>query len=382
MPHALLYVQHLLGIGHLVRTVRIGMALRNAGARTTLVLGGTPPDGLIPQDMPVVRLDPVHVAPSRMDQLLGADRRPFDVVRQAARRDRLLHVFADLHPDILLIEAFPFGRRQLRFELLPLLARAQAVGTPVVASSVRDILQERRRPGRDEETCATIERWFHLVLVHGEEFLTPLALTFPLADRLRDFVRYTGMVGPPVPAAPVPGHDVVVHAGGGAVGGALLRAAMHALALPEFRGLTALVLTGPNLPPDEAAALRAQGSPSVLVHPFVHDLPARLLAARLSISQAGYNTVAELLATGCPAVLVPFMEGNETEQMRRATAMQEAGRAIVHGAVDPGGIAGAIRAGLALPRRPPVSGLDGAARSAALLLARLAQARSRAAAST
>jgi predicted glycosyltransferase len=157
---------------------------------------------------------------------------------------------------------------------------------------------------------------------------------------------------------------------------------MHALALPDFRGLTALVLTGPNLPPDEAAALRAQVSPRVSVHPFVHDLPARLLAARLSISQAGYNTVAELLATGCPAVLVPFAEGNETEQMRRAIAMEEAGRAIVHGAADPGGIVGAIRAGLALPCRPPAGGLDGAARSAALLLARLAQARSRAIAST
>ncbi|MGI9407639.1 MAG: glycosyltransferase, partial [Hyphomicrobiaceae bacterium] len=43
-----------------------------------------------------------------------------------------------------------------------------------------------------------------------------------------------------------------------------------------------------------------------------------LACAALSISQAGYNTVMDLLVARCPAIIVPFATGGETEQTFRA----------------------------------------------------------------
>ena len=38
-----------------------------------------------------------------------------------SRRTALLSLADEVDPDILLLETYPFGRRQFRFELLPLL---------------------------------------------------------------------------------------------------------------------------------------------------------------------------------------------------------------------------------------------------------------------
>ena len=42
-------------------------------------------------------------------------------------------------------------------------------------------------------------------------------------------------------------------------------------------------------------------------------------------SQAGYNTVMDLLVARCPAVIVPFATGGETEQTIRAEKLSQAG---------------------------------------------------------
>ena len=97
---------------------------------------------------------------------------------------------------MVLIEAFPFGRRPMRFELIPLLERAaNAAHRPLIACSVRDILQEVR-PERQEETVALVKRFFDLVLVHGDPNVFALSDSFPAASAFEDRIWYTGMVGP------------------------------------------------------------------------------------------------------------------------------------------------------------------------------------------
>jgi len=55
------------------------------------------------------------------------------------------------------------------------------------------------------------------------------------------------------------------------------------------------------------------------------DFVQLLNNCRLSISQGGYNTVMEVLATGAPAVAVPYAGGHETEQTRRVGKLAEKG---------------------------------------------------------
>jgi predicted glycosyltransferase len=374
---ALIYVQHLLGIGHLARVNRIARALHAAGVRTTLVQGG-PDAGLAPVDgVELIRLAPVKVTASDMATLLHTDGHVFTESDKTARCDQLLACLRRTQPDILVLEAFPFGRRQMRFELMPLLDQARAMNVPVIAASIRDLLQENRKPGRAEETVDLLSRHFDLVLVHGDPELTPLARTFPLAHRIADRTHYTGLVGPAPPAAIHRTYAVVVSAGGGVVGANLLEAAIRAAQLTPFRDDRWLVLAGPNLPEADSnrlKALAADTSARIEVIRSVPDLPVYLAGARVSISQAGYNTVADILVAGCAAVLVPFASGGETEQTMRADALAASGRAIVVGedSLDPASIAAAISQAVSLSQAP-VMQLDGGARTAAILLTELAR---------
>ena len=48
----------------------------------------------------------------------------------------------------------------------------------------------------------------------------------------------------------------------------------------------------------------------------------------MSVSQAGYNTVADVLRAQCASVLVPFAAHGEQEQTIRATRLEAAGLAV------------------------------------------------------
>jgi len=376
-PRALIYVQHLLGIGHLARIGRVAEAMAEAGMAVRMARGG--PAGAYPAPMgvEVAQLTPVRVESADMSVLLHADGRPFGETDRSARRDQLLGLLEQVQPDILVVEAYPFGRRQMRFELTPLLERARAIGTPLIAGSIRDILQESRKPGRAEETAEVVARYLDIVLVHGDEETTPLSLTFPLAGRIAARLRYTGLVGPPPIGEAIRDHAVIVSAGGGAVGGALLKTAIAARPLTTLADTPWLLLAGQNMPEAEFQALEAQAGGSVALRRATPDLPRRLAGALLSISQAGYNTVAEILSCGCRSVLAPFAAGGETEQSARAMALARAGRAAVvpERGLSPGTLAQAIAEAMVLPRAAPRV-LDGARRSAEILLAALAERRS------
>lgn len=352
-----------------MRAARVAEGLEAAGVRVTVAEGGQPLAGFSPKVSRRVALPPVKVTAADMRTLLHSDGSVFDDAAKAARRDRLLALFDQQRPDILLIEAFPFGRRQMRFELLPLLAAAKAAGTRVVACSIRDILQERAKQERLAETVATLRAGFNLVLVHGDGVSPPLAETFPLAHEIADMVRYTGVVGPATPPEPVAGHDLVISAGGGAVGYPLVAAALSAQRLTSFGDRPVLAVAGPQMPDADFEALARFAGTNVQLQRSVPDLPGRIAGARLSVSQAGYNTVAEIMAAGCRAVLCPFVGDGQTEQMIRARALERAGRCVMIGEdeLSPARMAAAIERALGLPAPAPQPS-NGAARAAEILL--------------
>src|SRR5690348_5652972 len=109
------YVQHLLGIGHLKRVATIAQALRGAGAEVVLASGGMPANGVAVD----VQLPPARAADLTFKTLLGEDGRPIDDEWKRRRAGALLDAWRDSRAGVLVIELFPFGRRQLRFELLP-----------------------------------------------------------------------------------------------------------------------------------------------------------------------------------------------------------------------------------------------------------------------
>lgn len=364
------YVQHLLGIGHLARASRIVQALRAGGFDVTMVTGGTPVEGFPGPGIRHVELPPVVAGDAGFSGLADLDGNPVDDAFKARRCEMLLSAFRAARPDVVIIEAFPFGRRQVRFELMPLLDEiAGMTERPLVLSSLRDILQERSKPGRDEESVALVRERFDAVLVHGDPTFAAIGDSFPLAGQIEDKVIYTGLVAAPPPQPASERFDILVSAGGGAVGAALNEAAIAAArTLPQ--GLSWCVIAGPNLPQAAFEATVAAAPQNVRVERFRPDFPSLLTAARLSVSQSGYNTVCDILRAGCRAVFVPFTAGGETEQTARAMRLQGLGIATVleERALTPESLTQAIQATLDSPPRPtPPLDLDGAAKTAALV---------------
>lgn len=370
-PRVFFYVQHLLGIGHLARGSRIARAMIARGMEVTFVTGGLPVPGFPGPGIPHVALPPIAVADGGFAGLLTDQGVPADAAYLAARKDLLLQAFHAAKPDIVLIEAFPFGRRQVRFELLPLIEAIEASRPrPLLVSSLRDILQRRSKPGRDEETVDLVRRAFDLVLVHGDPAFAALGDSFALADQIADRVSYTGLVCPPPPPPPQEHFDVLVSAGGGAAGKDIITAAVGAARLmPDLAKWC--IITGPNLPQADFDALSRDLSANVTLARFRPDLASLMRGARLSVSQAGYNTVADILMAGCHALLVPFAVAGETEQTDRALRLEALGRSatLTEADLTPQTMAAAIRREIArpLPDAALRIALDGAAQSARIL---------------
>lgn len=377
MTDVLFYVQHLLGIGHLRRAALITRAMHRAGLNAVLVSGGLPVAGLDLGGAKLVQLPPLRARDDRFSALVDASGRPVDEPWKAARAAALQAVYTRHRPKVLLIEMFPFGRRSMRFELLPLLEIASADRPrPRILCSLRDILSAPRSAEKADWMVATFRCYFDQLLVHGDPAFLPLERSFPLAREMAAQTRYTGYVTEAAavytPAGAKPSGEVVVSTGGGAVAESLIAAALAARPISPLAHAPWRLLVGDNLPENLFRAFRAGAPPGVVVERARPDFPALLARARLSISQAGYNTVLEVLAARVPAVVVPFAGSGETEQSLRARLLGDRGAFIVlpEATLSPAALAEAIRIAVSRAAAPPgTAGLDlgGAERAAQII---------------
>lgn len=385
---AFFYVQHLLGIGHLKRALTLARAAAAAGLDVTLASGGLPVAEFARDEnldgMRFVQLPPASAADLTFKTLVDGGGRPVDAEWKRERGKALLAAWRAADPDVLVLELFPFGRWQMRFELLPLLdaafgaARRPSPGAarrPAIACSVRDVLGAPKSLQRQEETLRLVERYFDRVLVHGDPAVLAFGRTFPDAGRIAGRIEYTGyVVDAAAPAHGEAGQDeVVVSAGGGAVGAALLRTAILAKPLSALRDRNWRVLAGGNLPEQEFRALAglAAAGTGIVLERSRRDFTTLLANCALSVSQAGYNTVMEIMRAGARAVVVPFAGGHETEQSLRAQCLAERGllEVVEESALAPETLAAAIDRAARKPR--PAHGainLEGARRSAASIV--------------
>lgn len=369
----LFHVQHLLGIGHLKRAEILAETMAGAGLEVTVAYGGLPVQEVPFRGVRVARLPPATIANEDFSNLLDGSGRPVDDAWRSARRDALLDLHRTTDPDVVLIELYPFGRRQFAFELIPLLKTIHAGDKrALVASSVRDVLVSSKKPGRDAEVVDAVRRFFDVVLVHGDPALIPFESTFASAAEIGDRIRHTGYVTATAAreaAEAAPHSEVLVSAGGGAVGAPLLFAAMSARPLTALAGTVWRFLTGPNLPAADFERLSAAGGDGAVVERFRPDFPARLRSAALSISQAGYNTTMDILTAGVKAVVIPYETGGETEQRLRAEILASRGLLTVVPAAElsPTRLAAAVAEAMAKRRAPLTVDLSGATTSARLI---------------
>jgi predicted glycosyltransferase len=329
-PRLLFYCQHSLGMGHLIRSFSIAGGLANHF--DVLFLNGGPlPQGQKPPE----RIEIINLPPLGFDaemQLLSRDDSHTVAQAQSLRLEIMRKALGSVKPDVLLIELFPFGRKKFAGELIALLEDARALSTPpVMVCSLRDILVERNQH-HDELACHRANRYFDAVLVHSDARFARLEESFHPFSPLKVPVHYTGFVTKEQNerAKPEPrrASRIVISAGGGLVGEALLRTAIEAYEFlrapgkPEMR-----VIGGPFIPEQAWQALEkiAREKQGISLIRSVPDLGVELRGAAASISQCGYNTAMDILRSRVPALVVPFSGDKQDEQMNRARRLERLG---------------------------------------------------------
>jgi predicted glycosyltransferase len=123
---------------------------------------------------------------------------------------------------------------------------------------------------------------------------------------------------------------VVVSVGGGADGGALLRAYLSGLASRGRSPIHSYVVTGPLLPEEDRNAVRelSRDLPNIRLVDFDPDFAAAVRAADVVVCMGGYNSLAEAAYFGKRPVVVPRLPGPE-EQILRAEGFARLGLATV-----------------------------------------------------
>lgn len=374
----LFWVQHLLGSGHLKRAVTLAQAMQDEGLQVTLVNGGPPADWLLPPNMELVQLPSIRTRDRHFSALVDEADRPVDDALWDRRRAHLLELLARLEPRVLITEMFPFGRRSFGTELVPWLETAAKMRPkPWRLCSIRDILVNKGETRRYLWMRDMVLAHYDRVLVHTDPKLIPFGLTFPFADALQEWLIDTGyVVDATTPAVTTDGQgadgkgEVLVSAGGGRVGTALLEVAIEARALTRLRDAPWRLIAGGSYDEAALAALRAKLPPGMILERQRRDFSTLLANSLLSVSQAGYNTVVEGLRLGKPLVLVPFETDAETEQWIRAERVASLGLAAIvrERELTPSTLARAVDLALARPHGARAGfDFDGVAKSARIV---------------
>ncbi|UWR07929.1 glycosyltransferase family protein [Ruegeria sp. B32] len=365
----MIVVTHLLGTGHLSRALTLGRAFADAGHDVTVASGGMPAPQLNTDGVSLLALPPLRSDGTDFTRLLTADGDIADAAYLNSRAIALTEAVRRVNPDVLITELYPFGRRSLAGEFLALLSTARSLpSSPVVLSSVRDILAPPSKVAKAARTEEIIERFYDGVLVHSDPEITPLDASWPVTDSLAGRMFYTGFVAPPAPGPHEQGegaNEILVSAGGGSVGQPIFRAAIEAAQkMPNRRWR---LLVGGQDAEDRIAELRHMTNrENVILEPVRPDFRQMLPLAAASVSMCGYNTAMDLLQCATPAVLIPFDDGKEVEQTLRAKSLARLPAVDVLNSAKLTGEALAQAVDRVLhqgPREPLNGGFDGASKS-------------------
>jgi predicted glycosyltransferase len=370
----LFYCQYVWGMGHLFRSIELARAL--VGHRVILVVGGEEVAVELPSHVELVRLPGLSMD-ENFKTLRPAVPGASVAAIQRERADVLETIFRRNRPQVLIVELFPFGRTAFGFELEPLLEaiRRGDYGRVRTVCSLRDVLVEKRDPAAYEaRVLDALHRWFDLLLIHSDERLLPLGETFSRFEEIRIPKVHTGFVAPrPDPTNGCRLRDqlqlkpdeklVIASCGGGRSGYRLMRTVLEACRRLMDRPLHLEAFCGPFMSTEEFNELHALRAAGRSVRRFTPRLIDYLTVADLSISLAGYNTCMNLLATGVPALVLPY--ARQREQPLRIEKLKLYLPLTVIGEVDldPDRLARIIETGLKMRPRPAPAGLniDGAA---------------------
>lgn len=253
------------------------------------------------------------------------------------RADVIASAVADFEPDLILVDKKPFG---IGNELEPAFRNLRRrTRRPHCVLLLRDILDEAEttvaqwKKGRYHDA---IGEHYDQVLVVGSAAVFDAAREYDFPPSTCDKLRYCGYIRRPAPRrgaaevrreyglgdAPL----VLVTAGGGGDGYAMMWNYLTALPSRPQRRYATLLVSGPEMSAAQRAEIQALAAAAgdVVFHEFTDDMMSCMDAADVVVAMGGYNTVCELLTLQKRMIIVPRVEPVQ-EQWLRAERMERMG---------------------------------------------------------
>ena len=330
-PRVALYGHDTLGLGHLRRNLALAGAMtRIEPAPDILVLTGAVesgayrlPTGVDLVTLPGISKDPAGRYRSRrlglaLDELTGM---------RAAVLTAALTSFA---PDLLVVDKVALG---FDGELEPALRQLREAGGTRVVLGLRDILDDPQvasREWRTSRSTETVRAYYDQIWVYGDRRVHDLAAACAIPPALARRTHYTGYLsrgrcGTPVrPPMVRPGRRYALCALGGGSDGGGLAGTFAAARMPG--GTDGVLVTGSQMDARTRRDLDqlVAGREDLHLVDFTSDLTGWLAGASAAVTMGGYNSIAELLDTDVPALVVPRCVPR-LEQRVRALALGTAG---------------------------------------------------------
>jgi len=394
MKKILVYSHDAYGLGNIRRMLEITSHLVNSDPDVSvLLISGSPMLHAfrIPPRVDYIKL-PCVARSDKGDSVVKSLGLSYDdTIRM--RSNVIMMAMMDFNPDLILVDKKPFGIAN-ELELALSLARKRS-NPPKVVLLLRDILDEPEvtisqwESGQYHEA---IGRIYDQVLVVGDSEIFDASQEYRFPESTASKVRYCGYIKRPAPGKTPQqvrnllgiGEEplVLVTAGGGGDGSRMMMAYLEGLVDRPRRGFKTLLVTGPEMLPQERTTVAelAERAGGVIVKEFCDDMMSHMNAADLVVSMGGYNTVCELLTLKKKTIIVPRV-APVREQWMRAERMQDRGllRALHPDQLTPRSLIDAVvqelsRDDFANPALQQFE-MDGLPRIGASIFALLAQAR-------
>lgn len=341
VPRRVLFYSHDgYGLGHLRRTLAIARTVADGQPDAALLaLTGSPQAHtceVVPNldyvKLPAVAKRHLYEGLPTLVTTRGALQNVW-YVREALIRETA-NAFA---PHLVVVDQAPAGLAGEMVRALTSLHTARP--RPALVLVLRDITygsEETRAIWRREGVYELLDHTYDHILICGSRDVFDPVQEYGFSPAAAAKTVFCGYIKRPEPVLPagrirerlgaVAAPLVVVTAGGGADGGALMRSYVAALRGAMPKNLVSVIVTGPLLKETDRAELEAAaaGLPGVTVTSFSSDLVSYLHAADAVVTMGGYNTVCEAVSLGKRPIVVPRVAGSQ-EQLIRAERFAQRG---------------------------------------------------------
>lgn len=322
MKKILIYAQSSVGIGHFERMVLLGTELSKYFL-VQIIHGGLPVENYnIPNNIHVHYLPPIYFD----GKLCDIDKKEPSTSHKQYRLSELIRITTEFSPDMVITEFFPFGRYEMSFELIPWLEFIKEYNPKIkIISSIRDIIDNGLIEQHHNFVIDCLDRFYDSIFIHAEAKFIP-NLNFVIQNYKRIPIKYTGYISnnSHLEHITTPTPYILVSMGGGRTGQKIIESIIKVSNSFDY---DFLVFSGPYAKSYQINdLLNKHDAKNVIIASFSNSIRSYMNNASLSISQAGYNTMMNILSLGTPGIVIPHkVYKTDEEQYSRAKSLERIG---------------------------------------------------------